>query len=81
MSNMKLPEETPKRESFFSLTSRLNDLSKKQKNASPSADDAAPEAKDYIAMIISAFLTIFLPTVLVLGVLVVIVMGIFGIFG
>lgn len=79
--SLKLPDEKPKREGFFALTSRLNRLSKEQKNADSSDNAPAPEAKDYAAMLLSAFLTIFLPTALILGAISVIVMAIFGVFG
>lgn len=80
--SLKLPdEERPKREGFFALTSRLNRLSKEQKKRESSDNDLAPDAKDYVAMIISAFFTIFLPTVLILVGLAVGVMAIFGVFG
>lgn len=74
--------EKPKREGFFALTSRLNKLGKEQKT-NPRLDDETKEKvekKDVFAMIISAFLTLFIPAVLVLGFISVVIMAIFGVF-
>lgn len=69
----------PRRESFFSLTQRLNKQSR-EGNDKTELDGSSLDKKDYIAMILSAFLTVFLPAILVLGIMVIATMGIFGVF-
>lgn len=71
--------EIPRRESFFSLTQRLNKQNR-EGNDETELDGSSLDKKDYLAMILSVFLTVFLPAILVLGIMVIAVMGIFGVF-
>lgn len=79
-SNME--SNKPKREGFFALTNRLNRI-KKDQDEDPRLSDEdkkSLEGKDYVAMILSSFLTLFLPAILVLGIISVGAMALFGVF-
>lgn len=66
----------PRREGFFELMSRLN--------SRPVDEDTGEriklEKKDWIALLLSAFYTLFLPSVLVLGIMVALVVLIFQLY-
>ncbi len=74
-------QDKPKREGFFALTTRLNKVAKEQKNTPVGEEDKVKvEGKDYVAMLLSAFFTLFLPAVLIIGGITVAVMALFGVF-
>ena len=75
MRKDKLPtpdeEKVPKRESFFSLMDRLN-----RQRVNDNGEKIKLEKKDWIALFLSAFYTLFLPSVgvlLLLGLLILLI--------
>lgn len=81
-NNSNMNSNKPKREGFFALTNRLNRLKKEQdeKPRLSENDRNSLDGKDYVAMIFSSFLTLFLPAVLVLGIISISALAIFGVF-
>lgn len=76
MKDKKDKKEIPPRESFFSLMRRLGS----RKNDDVEREDVNLEKNDMKAMMLSSFLTLFLPAIAILLVLAVGVLAIFGVF-
>ena len=80
MNNRPLKNDDKKikrREGFFELMSRLN----AQKKNSAEGEETRLEKKDWLALLASAFFTLFLPAVAVLVLLGVLTLALFGYFG
>lgn len=79
---LKDKNDKPHREGFFELMSRLNTQSKSKDDEQPeNSDKISLDKKDILALVLSAFFTLFLPAIVILGAIVCIVMALFGVFG
>ena len=78
---LKDKNDKPHREGFFELMSRLNTQSKSKDDERPENPDKINlDKKDMLALVLSAFFTLFLPAILILVLIVCIVLAIFGVF-
>ena len=79
---LKDKNDKPHREGFFELMSRLKTQSKSKDDEQPeNSDKISLDKKDILALVFSAFFTLFLPAIVILGAIVCIVMALFGVFG